>query len=226
MLIVSESWKTAYPEAAVGLLLMQNVTNPDSHPPLDKRKELLEDDIRVRFAGSDRANIKALPVMQAYDNYYKGFKKSYHVLLQLESVAFKGKSIPKVAALVEAMFMAELNNQLLTAGHDFNIVQPPIRLEAAQGDEQFIRMNGQKQVLKAGDMYIADAEGILSSVIYGPDQRTRITAATRQVLFTVYAPPGIEPSQVTQHLKEIESYVRLISPEAETSLLKIVDATS
>ena len=44
----------------------------------------------------------------AYNACYKGFKKTYHVQLQLESVALKGRSIPRVAALMEAMFMAEL----------------------------------------------------------------------------------------------------------------------
>jgi hypothetical protein len=33
-------------------------------------------------------------------------------------VALKGKAIPRQAALVEAMFMAELENLILTAGHD------------------------------------------------------------------------------------------------------------
>jgi hypothetical protein len=36
-----------------------------------------------------------------------------------------------VAALVEAMFMAELENQLLTAGHDLAEVQGTIRLGIA-----------------------------------------------------------------------------------------------
>ena len=62
-------------------------------------------------------------MIQAYAAYYERFNKTYHVQLQLESVALKGKSIPRVSALVEAMFMAELENLLLTAGHDLDVVQ-------------------------------------------------------------------------------------------------------
>ena len=44
--------------------------------------------------------------------------------------------------------------------------------------------------MKPGDMMICDARGIISSIVYGPDQRTRITPKTTRVLFTVYARPG------------------------------------
>ncbi len=66
-------------------------------------------------------NAAALPgwgPLPAYASYYRAFDKTYHVLGQLKSVAVKGKAIPSVAALVEAMFIAELHNGLLTAGHD------------------------------------------------------------------------------------------------------------
>jgi len=37
------------------------------------------------------------PILKAYQEYYRRFKKTYHVQLQLESLLFKGKSIPSVA---------------------------------------------------------------------------------------------------------------------------------
>jgi DNA/RNA-binding domain of Phe-tRNA-synthetase-like protein len=132
--------------------------------------------------------------------------------------------VPKVAALVEAMFMEELRNMLLTAGHDLDVVNAPITLDVATGDEKYIRLNGQEQVLKAGDMFISDSEAILSSVIYGPDKRTRILPSTTRVLFTTYAPPGITERAVAQHLEGIEANVRLVSPHAETELLQVFGA--
>jgi DNA/RNA-binding domain of Phe-tRNA-synthetase-like protein len=139
-------------------------------------------------------------------------------------VVFKGKSIPRVAGLVEAMFMAELRNMLLTAGHDMAYVQEPLRLEVATGNEQFLRMNGEQQILKRGDMYIADAEGIISSVLYGPDKRTRIRSSTRAALFAVYAVPGVGEQALLQHLRGIESNVKLVSPEGKTKHLEVYGA--
>lgn len=120
--------------------------------------------------------------------------------------------------------MAELKHLLLTAGHDLDLVRVPIRLDIARGTERYLRLNGEEQELKAGDMFIADAEGILSTVIYGPDQRTRIRPDTRRVLFTVYAPPGIGEEAVIQHLEDMEANVRLIAPGAETELLQVASA--
>lgn len=221
MFIASESWKAAYPGAAVGILAMGGVANPAQHPGLDERKEELEQQLRARLGDCDRAALRALPVMQAYHRYYKRFKKTYHVQLQLESVALKGRSIPRVAALVEAMFMAELKNLLLTAGHDLDGLQSPIGIYVADGSERYVRLDGQEQVLKAGDMFIADGEGIMSSVLYGPDRRTQIRAETQRVLFTVYAPPGIGEQAVRDHLHGIKDLVALVAPEAEVEMLAV-----
>lgn len=221
MFMVSEAWKTTYPGAAVGVLAMRGVVNPEHHPALEQRKAELANQLRSQFSGYDRATLKTLPTVQAYNAYYKRFKKSYHVQLQLESVVFKGKSIPRVAALVESMFMAELKNLLLTAGHDLDAVQMPVGIDVAKGAERYVRLNGQEQKLKPGDMMIADAQGVISSVIYGPDRRTQITAGTRRVLFTVYAPAGIEERAVYDHLQDIRANVLLVAPEAHVELLEV-----
>ncbi len=219
MFRVSADWKRAYPGAHAGILAMRNVINPTRHPELDHQKEELETDLRTLFKEPD--SLKSLGPIKAYQAYFKRFKKTYHVFQQLESVIFKGKPIPQVAALVEAMFMEELRNMLLTAGHDLDAVKTPLILDTAKGNEKYIRMNGQEQVLKAGDMMIADSVAVISSVIYGPDRRTMITADTKRVLFTVYAVPGIGAQAVRQHLEGIEANIRLVSRDAQLELLEV-----
>ena len=225
MFNLSQVWKETYPTAAVGVLVMSGVKNPASHPELERRKEALEADIRTRFANHSRAELRQLPTLAAYHAYYKRFNKSYHVQLQLESVAQKGKSIPKVATLVECMFMAELKNHLLTSGHDMDVVQSPVGIDVATGEETYLRLNGKEQVLKAGDMYISDAKGVISSIVYGPDRRTQIQSRTERVLFTVYAPPGIETAWVEAHLADIQTNALLVTPEAKTEFLEVLDLT-
>lgn len=225
MLTLSETWKTTYPGASQGLLVMRSVANPETHAELDRRKAELEAELRARFAGYDRAAFNALPVIRAYNAYYGRFKKSYHVQMQLESVVLKGKSLPRVAALVECMFVAELKNQMLTAGHDLETMREPLRLDVARGDETYTLLNGKDETLKAGDMFMADSDGVTSSILYGPDARTRITPATRHTLFTVYAPPGVDPAAVQAHLEDIQANVRLIAPGAATELLAVLAAS-
>ncbi|MBA7678930.1 hypothetical protein ES703_87210 [subsurface metagenome] len=225
MLIISDEIKKVYPEALLGILAIRNVCNPNQHEELDRCKLELENNLREKYAGFglDKAYLKNMEPIKTYSDYYKRFKKTYHVLLQLESIVFKNKSIPKVASLVEAMFMAEIKNLLLTAGHDLDAIDLPIKLDVSSGGEKYIQLSGQEKDLIHNDMMVSDLQGITSSIIYGPDKRTQIKPDTRNVLFVVYAPPGIEKSKVFQHLQDIQKYVHIIAPKSEVELLKVYE---
>ena len=223
MLIISNEIKEIYPEALLGILAIKNVCNPTKHEKLDRYKFELENNLREKYAALDRADLKNMEPIKTYNDYFKRFKKTYHVLLQLESVVFKNKSIPKIASLVEAMFMAELKNLLLTAGHDLDAIDLPIKLDVSSGGEKYTQINGQEKELIPNDMMVSDLQGITSSIIYGPDKRTQIKPDTRNVLFVVYAPPGIEKSKVFQHLQDIQKYVHIIAPGSEVELLKVYE---
>src|SRR3972149_6956615 len=175
MLSASQRWTDSYPGACVGVLAMSGVANPESSPELEARKEALEVDLRAEFASLSRDQLKSHPQLASYTAYYKRFDKTYHVQHQLESVVFKGKPIPRGAALVE-------------------------------------------------DMFIRDEVGVLSSIIYGPDHRTRIIPATARVLFTVYAPAGIPKQKVRDHLRDLKDFVLAVSPSAEVEHAEVVDA--
>jgi len=221
MFEVTSTWRSTYPEAHAGVLVMRAVSNPAHEPGLDGRKVALEEQLRSQFSGQDRAAIASHRILQAYAEYYRQFKKTYHIQLQLESIVLKGKSIPSVAALVEAMFMAEMKDMLLTAGHDLDVLQLPLSLDVAAGTEQYTLLRGDQQTLKAGDMMISDQVGVISSIVHGPDQRTQITPETRNVIFTVYAPTGISEQNVAQHLQGIRENVLLFAPQAQVELFQI-----
>lgn len=216
---IADSLHRIYPDASVGVMVVEHTANPKNTPELDSVKEEIESNLRLKYPQKEL--LRNLPELQAYKAYYKQFKKSYHVLFQLESVIFNGRSIPNAIAVVQAMFMAELDNMLLTAGHDLDEVRMPVTIGLAHGDETYTLMNGNLQTTKANDMCMADQEGVISSVIYGPDQRTRIKSGTSKAMFVVYAPAGIEKDQVKDHLSDIQRYINLFSPEAVMTFLEI-----
>jgi len=219
---VSDGWKERFRGAQAGILVMRDLSNPASHPALDEKRLALESRLRERYLRSGSPPLQENPIIAAYTDYYRSFGKTYHVKLQLESVVFKGKPIVTSSALVQAMFMAELENMILTAGHDLEKVRPRIRLDVSKGGERYVLLNGKEQSLKEGDMFMRDEEGIISSVLYGPDARTRILAETREVVFAVYAPRGIQREMVLRHLKDIEENVRLFSPNARVEEVTVV----
>lgn len=111
MLIISDEIRNVYPEASLGLLVINNVCNPDQHEKLQRCKIELENNLREKYASLD-------------------------------------KSYPTVSLLVEAMFMAEMKNLLLTAGHDLDTIDLPIKLDIAkgEGDEKFTQITGQENI--------------------------------------------------------------------------------
>ena len=220
VLEATEGWRSAFPGAVAGALVMRAVANPEQSPALEAAKRELEERLQAG-AGADEGEERLLA---AYADYYRARGKTYHVRAQRESVASGRRPIPSRAALVEAMFMAELQNLILTAGHDLDAVEPPVRVEASEGGERYVQLNGSEAELEAGDMMMADSAGIISSVLRGPDRRTRIEAGTRDVLFAVYAPAGVGEEAVADHLDHIRANVLLVAPEAETELLTQVHA--
>ncbi len=215
LLAVDPSWREAHPGAALGILAVRGVTNPAAHAGLNERAAALEDDLRARYGEAARDVLRAVPPLPAYAAYYKRWGQRYHVGMQFESVAQKGKPVPRVAALVEAMFIAELGNRILTGGHDLDALQLPARLASGAG-ETYRAPSGAELAVKEGDMFVADGQGrVLSAIVTGPSDFARIGPATTAALFYCYAPPGVDAGMVAHHLDEIVANLRLISPDAE-----------
>jgi DNA/RNA-binding domain of Phe-tRNA-synthetase-like protein len=208
-----------YGAISLGVLVMRN-TGGASDAGLAPAREALEASLRGRYGTLSRAELKALEPMDAFVAYYKKFGYTYHVLPQLESVV-KGRDIPAVQPLVAAMFMAELKNMLLTAGHDLDKVEQPMRLQVSTGQETLVSLGGKEAMTVPGDLMVTDRSGVLSAVLRGADARTAITGETQNVVYTVYAPEGIEPALVRAHLDDIEAYVRLAAPDAVTEVKDI-----
>lgn len=226
MIDISDSWLSTHPGAALGVLSMRDVQTIGDYAQFSQKKKDLVDELRERYQGKDRSEIIKVPEMHAYASYYKRFKKTYHLLLQLESITHKNKSIPQGPLLVQSMFMAELNSLLLTAGHDLDQVRGQIRLDSSSGEETYTLLRNEEVNCKSGDMVMSDELGVFCSVIYGQDLRTRITKRTKNVLYAVYVPPGIAAEVIEKHLGDLEGNIHLISPQAETEFCYIYFADS
>jgi len=211
----SDAWHDIFSGGHVGLLMVGSVDNSRRPTPLDDQKRILEATIREKYGQMTRAELRELAVLKAYKTYYRKFKKTYHVQLQLESVAYKGKSLPKVNPLVDACFAAELETHLLTASHDVDKLIDPIRIDASTGSEELHMMNDQRKQIKANDMIMTDGQGLVCTIIYGQDKRTPVTVETERVLYVTYAPLGVGETAVAAHHEALLRNVRLFAPDAE-----------
>ncbi len=216
MLVISatDEWRNAHPGAIIGLLELSGIENTRLSSSLDERKRETEARLRERYQGFTRQGFLALPVMSAYERYYERFDKTYHVLLQVESIVLKGKNLPNVSPLVDANFIAEVETFILTAGHDVTKLHGAISIDVSGAGDQMTRMNGAPKTILAGDMIMRDAGGICCSIIYGQDNRSPISPETSHVLYVAYAPAGVLAEWVDAQLRRIEDNIRLFSPAA------------
>lgn len=122
------------------------------------------------------------------------------------------------------LLAAELETFILTSGHDADLLEAPISIDATQGGEAFVQMNGSEQSLKPNDMMMSDGKGIVCTIIYGQDQRTPISPNTRRALYVAYAPAGVPVAAVQQQLDSIRENVRRFAPEAEVEMIELFRA--
>ena len=149
--------------------------------------------------------------IKEYNKFYKNFDSRVPMEFQRESIA-RGKMIPMVNPVLTCMFIAELKNVVLTAGHDLIGMGNIVKVSVANGSEEFERMNGKFQRLKQGDVFANDEKSIISSVLYGPDSRTKVTDSTEECLFMSYA-FGLEKEDVSQHMVDIGNCLESLSTD-------------
>jgi DNA/RNA-binding domain of Phe-tRNA-synthetase-like protein len=220
----ADEWRAACPGAVIGLLELAGVENALPSMQLDQMKRETEARLRKDYAGFTRQDFLALPVMAAYEAYYKRFNKTYHVQLQVESIVLKGKDLPDVSPLVDANFAAEVDTHVLTAGHDAARLVEPVMIDVSRPGDEMVLMNGTAKLIQAGDMVMRDAHGVCCSILYGQDQRSPITAETRHVLYVAYAPPGVPVDIVKAQLRQIEQNVRLCAPRVRVEQSRLLIA--
>jgi DNA/RNA-binding domain of Phe-tRNA-synthetase-like protein len=221
----TDEWRNAHPGAAIGLLELSGVECASGPQVLEDRKRETEARLRERYHGFTRQDFLALPVMAAYEQYYKRFNKTYHVLLQVESIVLKGKDLPYVSPLVDANFAAEVETLILTAGHDVARLRGAVSIDVSGPGDAMTLMNGASKVIYPGDMVMKDAGGICCSIIYGQDNRSPLSPETSRALYVAYVPAGVPDEVVDAQLRKIEENVRLFSPSVVVEQCRLLKAT-
>jgi len=213
---LSENLKEHFPNIKIGILEVRNLINKKFDPRLEEEKRKLETFIRKNYI-----DVKNLEVIKNYNHFFKKFEKTYPIEFQLKSI-LKGKNLPSVSTVIEAMFMAELKNMFLTAGHDLDSLKGNLETKLSTGTEKYVKINLKEHSLKAEDIFTTDDIGIISSILYGPDNRTRITENTKNYLFFSYFPYGEDNENIKQHFKNILNNISIFSDkEPESSKIKI-----
>jgi DNA/RNA-binding domain of Phe-tRNA-synthetase-like protein len=208
--------KIMYPTATFGSLTINNQQNMKMHPGLEEAKRLLESRIREYYPDPEED-----PVVQKYAGYFGRWGKTYPIEFQIISVK-KGRTFPQVSTHVDCMFMAELEDRVLTSGHDRDAVQDGLVYDLADEGEEYVKLNGKKQVLVKNDVVLRDDEGVLASVLFGPAARTSIRMETVNPLYFAWCPVGISRETVDEHLSTLVRYLKMAYGEGVESTRRVI----
>lgn len=211
-----------YPEAKFGYLIVDGLQGNSDRAEMNAMIAEELQQLKLAYPNYDRKQVLAAEPFCHYSAYYKKFKKTYHVLGQLESILLKEKSIPLVGPAVEAMFLAEVKHHLLTAGHDFAALEGPLIIDVAKTPLTYQGLSKKEQTIVSEDLYVSDQSGAITSIIKGPDFRTRITKDTEKALYFIYGVPGITKEQILGELQSIADYLTRVIPTVHVEQMKVI----
>ncbi len=151
---------------------------------------------------------------EPYFRYFRRFKKTYPVMAQLESFLLKGRPFPQWSPINQVAFLTELKTRMLTGTHDVDQIYGPLVLFLAAEEAPFTGMGGRDCHSYAGDLTGRDDQGIILSMIAGPDDRTCLSDNTLHPVYMVFSPPGTSDDEVVQCLDQMARYVQTLAPGA------------
>ncbi|WMI82226.1 hypothetical protein [Anaerotignum sp. MB30-C6] len=213
MIKIHPNMKEYYEGTVFGILAMK-ITGEQREEAFQKKIEEELQSIRKAHSEYERkAFCETNEVVKPYVQYYKKFKKTYHVLPQLESI-LRGKDFPHTTPLIQALFLAELKTSLLIAGHDLKKCPLPLTIQMCQGGETFFGSGNRRVELKPNDICLKDEKDFHLSIIYGQDERSRITPKTGEVLFLIDGVPGLRETYVEEGLQTLYNYVKVFAPDS------------
>jgi len=204
-----------FPDLKVSTMEVRNLENKKFDEALETEKRNIEADIR-----NNAKDYLESGTIEEYNQFFKKFGKRYPIEYQIKSIT-EGKSFPSQYTVVEAMFMAELKNMYLTAGHDLDLIEGGLNTKITKGSEEYMNISGKEMKLKPEDIITEDEFGIISSVLFGPDRRTIITEKTRNYLFFAYFPYGEEDRKIKNHFEGILNYIGIFDNNFERSDIEI-----
>lgn len=178
-------------------------------------KELELSKIREEGAEYDRESWFR---QESYFRYFRKFKKTSPVMMQVESFLLKGKPFPEGRYTNAVAFLTELKTRCLLGSHDADMIEGDLVIYKEKEKTSFPSIHGGEAHSYPGDITCKDDKSIVVSMIAGADARTCLNESSRHVLYFAFGTPGMETDMLRGYLGQVEQYVKVLAPSAGTEL--------
>jgi DNA/RNA-binding domain of Phe-tRNA-synthetase-like protein len=189
----SSQYMTQYPKVAFGLALISNCQNFYNPPGFDQHKRKLLRRMRRRETLAEISRR-----IETYNRFFDHFGHPCPLPQHLKRTVHSG--FPRYNLMVDAHFIAEMCAGILVAVADYDRFEGWLTLDLADEGEHCLGLGHRDMVTGQGEIVLRDEREIVCILCQGPDEKTRATDDTRNVLYYAYAVPGIDPQYLEQGL--------------------------
>jgi DNA/RNA-binding domain of Phe-tRNA-synthetase-like protein len=165
-----------YPWMKFGYCFVNNLASGESFDHLREKQEEVENDIRTK---TEFLMARAKSISKFYQT--QGERNRSHIESLIKSIS-NGKSIKPVNFIVDSVMIAELKNALLLGVHDVDRIEGDILLDVAHAGERFMGIGNRSVMTRQNEVVLRDDAGMWASYTQGPDARTAVDAATRNII--------------------------------------------
>jgi DNA/RNA-binding domain of Phe-tRNA-synthetase-like protein len=180
---ISERCLEVYPWMKFGYCLVKDLSAVRPSGSLTEEQKETEAYIR---SNSERLMERAKSISRFYK--VQGEKNRSHIESLIKSIS-NGKNIKPVNFIVDSVMIAEMRNALLLGIHDLDRIDGDVVLDVASEGESFMGIGQRTITARQNEIVLRDDSGIWASYTQGPDARTVIDAASRNVMILGFFTP-------------------------------------
>lgn len=170
----------------------------------------------VRTAGRDYDR-ETVFRQDPYFRYFRKFKKSYPVMMQVESFLLKGRPFPEGSYINAVAFLTELKTHILLGTHDVDRIEGDIVFYNETAKTPFCGMLNPDSHSYPKDITGRDDQGIIISMIAGADARTCIHDDTSHVIYLIFGLPDM-PVSMQDAAEQIRTAALKLAPSAQIEI--------
>jgi len=193
-LTITDAYRKRFPHLAFGIGTVQSCTYFEKSESFKLYKRELLRKMRRK------ANLVQL---EERINHYDQFFKEWGYLCPLPG-HFKRTiemGFPIINLYIDTHIIAEMCHGILMAIQDLDRFKGEWKLDLAQEGETFQGVSGKMIRCKEDEIVLRDKEGIVCSLFQGPDFKTRVEPASKNIVIYIFTAPGIQEEPVSDALR-------------------------
>jgi len=192
-LAITDAYRQRFPDLCFGIGTIQDCTYFEKSESFKLHKRDLLRKMRKR---DNLAQIERR--VNLYDQFFKDWGYPCPLPNHLKRTVEMG--FPIVNLYIDAHIIAEMFHGILMAIQDLDRFQGGWRLDLAGEGETYQAISGRALPCKEQEIVLRDEKETVCSLFQGPDSRTKVNEASKNIVVYVFTAPGIEEEHVSNGL--------------------------